>query len=440
MGLAAEDVDTVPVAVDGDALLRRIDLRVIPILFVIYLAAFLDRVNIANAITLGLPVDLHLDAKTNQTNVALTIFFVPYIIFEIPSNFLLRHFKPPVWLSGCVLLFGIVMICQGFAEAGIFPGSCYLIRFWYKREEAQQRFTVYWCSVLTASMFGGLLASAIANMDGIRRLSSWRWIFILEGTATVAVGFAAFFLVSDFPTEAKRLTEHEREWVVTRTGSGEKSDQPINARLMLHFFADVKNILAGLVYFSIVIPIYAFAYFAPTIVKTLGYSTVNTQLHTVPPTAAALALCLLIAFLSDRTGLRSPFIGVGLGLTIAGLAILITVHNIFSAQYTRLCLVAIGAFSAGPIIICWYVMSLDGHVNRSIGTGWMISFGTTEEIVATFAFLAKDAPRYHTGYSILLAFLCLGSLATALYMACVWRQVRRFQATDPPEEIRRRYF
>lgn len=115
MGLAAEDVDTVPVAVDGDALLRRIDLRVIPILFVIYLAAFLDRypplqtcyplslmpsrVNIANAITLGLPVDLHLDAKTNQTNVALTIFFVPYIIFEIPSNFLLRHFKPPVWCA-----------------------------------------------------------------------------------------------------------------------------------------------------------------------------------------------------------------------------------------------------------------------------------------------------------------------------------------------------
>ncbi|CAL8584609.1 High-affinity nicotinic acid transporter [Xanthoria parietina] len=348
------------------------------------------------------------------------------------------------------------MICQGFvqnysgliatrfflglAEAGIFPGSFYLISFWYKREEAQQRFTVYWCSVLTASMFGGLLASAIANMDGIRGLSSWRWIFILEGIATVAVGFAAFFLVSDFPTDAKWLTEDEREWVVTRTAIGEKSDQSINARTLLHFFADVKNILAGVMYFSVVIPIYAFAYFAPTIVKTLGYSAVNTQLHTVPPTAAALALCLIMAYLSDRTGLRSPFIGFGLGLIISGLAILITVHHTFSAQYAGLCLVAMGAFSAGPIIICWYVMSLDGHVNRSIGSAWIIGFGNTGGIVATFAFLAKDAPRYHTGYSILLAFVCLGSLATALYMACVWRQVKRIRANDPPEEGRRRYF
>lgn len=184
----------------------------------------------------------------------------------------------------------------------------------------------------------------------------------------------------------------------------------------------------------------AFAYFAPTIVKTLGYSTVKTQLHTVPPTAAALALCLLMAYLSDRTGLRSPFIGVGLGLTIAGLAILITVHDRFSAQYAGLCLVAMGAFSAGPIIICWYIMSLNGHVNRGIGSAWMNSFGNTGGIVATFVFLAKAAPRYHSGYSILLAFSCLGSLVTALYMACVWRQVKRFQATDPAEESRRRYF
>lgn len=325
-------------------------------------------------------------------------------------------------------------------------------------------------------MFGGLLASAIANMDGIRGLSSWRWIFVLEGIATVAVGFAAFFLVSDFPTDAKWLTEDEREWVVTRTAIGEKSDQSINARTLLHFFADVKNILAGVMYFCkspecaiepcswlmtssgcnsdlwSVVPgsaalvvesdalRTAFAYFAPTIVKTLGYSAVNTQLHTVPPTAAALALCLIMAYLSDRTGLRSPFIGFGLGLIISGLAILITVHHTFSAQYAGLCLIAMGAFSAGPIIICWYVMSLDGHVNRSIGSAWIIGFGNTGGIVATFAFLAKDAPRYHTGYSILLAFVCLGSLATALYMACVWRQVKRLRATDPPEEGRRRYF
>lgn len=112
-------------------------------LFLVYLAAFLDRVNIANALTLGLPKDLHL--KGNQSNVALTIFFVPYVLFEIPSNIFLKKFKPHVWLSGCILAFGIVMLCQGFvhnysgllatrfflglAEAGVFPGC----KFFHRR-------------------------------------------------------------------------------------------------------------------------------------------------------------------------------------------------------------------------------------------------------------------------------------------------------------------
>ena len=125
-----------PTTIDEKALLRKIDIRVIPMLFVLYLAAFLDRVNIANALTLRLPQDLHL--KGNEPNVALTIFFVPYVLFEVPSNICMKKFKPHVWLSGCILAFGIVMLCQGFvqsysgllatrfflglAEAGVFPG------------------------------------------------------------------------------------------------------------------------------------------------------------------------------------------------------------------------------------------------------------------------------------------------------------------------------
>lgn len=123
--------------IDEKTLLRKIDIRVIPILFLLYLAAFLDRVNIGNALTLHMPQDLHL--KGNESNIALTIFFVPYVLFEIPSNILLKKLKPHIWLSVCILAFGIVMLCQGFvqsysgllatrfflglAETGVFPGS-----------------------------------------------------------------------------------------------------------------------------------------------------------------------------------------------------------------------------------------------------------------------------------------------------------------------------
>ena len=177
----------------------------------------------------------------------------------------MKRLKPHVWLSGCMLAFGIVMLCQGFvqsysgllatrfflglAEAGIFPGSFYLISFWYKREEAQTRFTIFWCSVLTATMFGGLLASAIAKMDGIRGYSSWRWIFILEGLATILLSAISFFLISDFPEDASWLSTEERECVVARTRHG-LGDDKIGIQDIALFFTDIKNLFGGFMYFG----------------------------------------------------------------------------------------------------------------------------------------------------------------------------------------------
>jgi MFS family permease len=133
----------------------RIDLHVIPFLCILYLLAFLDRVNIANAKSFSLTNDLNLTGV--QYNTALTMFFIPYIIFEIPSNIFLKRLRPNVWLSLCMFLFGLVSICQGLVtsyggllttrfflglfESGMFPGSFYLIGMWYKRSEAQRRYS-----------------------------------------------------------------------------------------------------------------------------------------------------------------------------------------------------------------------------------------------------------------------------------------------------------
>ena len=126
----------------------------------------------------------------------------------------------------------------------------YLISFWYKREEAQRRFTIYWCSVLTASAFGGLLASAIANMNNVGGYSNWRWIFILEGIVTILIGILAFFLIADFPEQASWLTEEERSRVLVRTGQDIKTTERIVAKDLVRFFSDPKNILGGIIYFG----------------------------------------------------------------------------------------------------------------------------------------------------------------------------------------------
>ncbi|KAI1177947.1 putative allantoate permease [Nemania sp. FL0916] len=438
-----ESVSTV--AVDEDALsateaaslMRRIDLRVLPMLFLIYVVAFLDRANISNALTLSLPKELHLTAS--QPNIALAVFFVPYILFEVPSNVLMRKFSPRTWLSLCILGFGIVELAQafvtsysgllaarfflGFFEAGIFPGSFYLISFWYKREESQKRFTGYFCSVIVASAFGGLLASAIAGLDGVGGKSNWRWIFILEGIVTILVAVAAYFLVADFPSDAKWLSDTERSFVLSKCQKHEVgSEEGITRRDLALFFKDPKNILGAIMYFSVVVPVYSFAYFTPTIVKTLGFSVVQTQLHSVPPFAAALGLCIVLAYLSDRTDLRLPYALFSGALTIAGLAVLITTHGNFSAQYGGIFLVCMGAFTAAPTIICWYLMNLQGHKERSIGSGWIISFGNTGGILAPFTFLSSSAPYYRSGYAVCAGVSALGVVATICYALLILKE------------------
>lgn len=191
-------------------------MHIVPFLVVLYLLAFLDRVNIANARSFGLEEELGL--KKVDFNTALTIFFVPYIILEIPSNIFLKRFSPRIWLSVCCLGFGIVSIAQGLVqnyagllvtrfflgvfECGMFPGCFYLLGMWYRRQEAQKRFSLFFSSTSLAGAFGGLLASAIGKMDFLRGYRGWRWIFILEGVVTVLFGLLFLFTFPSFPEEA----------------------------------------------------------------------------------------------------------------------------------------------------------------------------------------------------------------------------------------------
>jgi MFS family permease len=207
-----------------------------------------------------------LNLTGEMPNTALVVFYAPYILFEIPSNVLMKRFNPHVWLSGCITAFGIVMLGQAFvtsyggliatrfflglAEAGIFPGSFYLISFWYKREEAQKRFTIYWSSVILAGAFGGLLATAISQMDGLRGMAAWQWIFCLEGIASILVGIAAFFFVTDFPKEASWLTPEEKAFLTEKTRSDESHVAPVTAKDVLHYLSDLKSHLGAIMYFS----------------------------------------------------------------------------------------------------------------------------------------------------------------------------------------------
>ncbi|KAI9739608.1 MAG: hypothetical protein M1834_006326 [Cirrosporium novae-zelandiae] len=424
-------------------LMTRVDLRIIPFLSIMYLLAFLDRTNIANAKIYNMVEDLNLNGT--KYNTALTIFFIPYILFEIPSNILLKKLRPHIWLSICLFLFGLITVCQGLvqsysgllatrfflglAETGMFPGCFYLIGMWYKRSEAQRRYSFFFSSTTLAGAFGGLLASAIGEMDGLRGYSGWRWIFILEGTLTCVVGIIFFFLLPDFVEDAKWLSEPERQYIKARLVSEQgKSgvEYHFGVADVLAVFKDPKIIIGGFMYFGLIVPAYGYAYFAPGIIKGYGYSTVSTQLHSVPPWAAAFVFAMVIAYISDKTRHRFAFTILPICVALAGFGILINVHHNTRLEYGALFLATMGCYSAMPVIVCWFNMNLGGHLRRSVGSAWQVSFGNIGGIIATYAFLSKDAPYYRPGYIICISFLCLSVISCVVYLiACLTQNRNR---------------
>lgn len=155
------------------------------------------------------------------------MFFIPYILLEFPSNILLKRLRPSLYLPALIISWGIMTICQGvtgsFAglvvcrvligvfEASYFPGMVYLISMYYKRAELQWRLSILWSAAILSGAFSGLLAYGLANMDGIANYGGWRWIFIVEGIATVVIAGAAIFVLPDRPATASFLTEEERQ-------------------------------------------------------------------------------------------------------------------------------------------------------------------------------------------------------------------------------------
>ena len=350
-----------------------------------------------------------------------------------------------MWLSGLMFMFGLVTMCQGFtknyagilvtrfllgvAEAGMFPGCFYLIGMWYKRSEAQTRYSFFFSSTSLAGAFGGLLASAIGKMDHLNGFRGWRWIFILEGILTMVVAMIFYFTLPSFPEDAKWLTEEERKFVIARlrVDQGHSAvERKITARDVARCFKDYKIWLGGLMYLGLIVPAYGYAFFAPTILSGLGYSAIQTQLHSVPPWVCSFTLSMIVAWLSDRFRHRLAFTLIPICIALAGFGILMNVHHNVNIQYTGLFLVAMGCYASMPIMICWFNMNLGGHHRRSVGSAWQVSFGNVGGIIATFIFLKKDAKTfYHRGYSICVGFICLAAASCIVYGFAVWRENKK---------------
>ncbi|KGQ08782.1 putative transporter C11D3.18C [Beauveria bassiana D1-5] len=423
---------------DEKKILRKMDIRLIPILALLYLLSFLDRGNIGNANIEGLSEDLRL--TPDQYNWCLTVFFFTYAFFEVPSNLMLKKLRPSRWLPSIMVAWGLVTtlmgivrnyhgllvarIFLGVAEAGLFPGVAL-------------RQAMFFSAASVAGAFSGLLAFAISKMHGVGGLEGWRWIFILEGLVTIVVAVVSFFTLYDFPETAGFLTEDERAFVVYRlkyqgqVTSTTSDGGPATARVaqseefqwkyVWQAFTDWQIYVNTFVSWGVVCPLYGISLFLPTIIKDLGYQKSTAQLMTIPIYITASVLAVFSAFFSDRVGMRSPFIVTLLCGMAAGFGMCIGSSDpkvVYGGVFFAACCI----YPAFPGVITWLSNNLAGSYKRNVGMALQVGIVNLGGAMAANFYRKKDKPRFILGHALELGFIGLGIVA-AVSLVVTYRRI-----------------
>ncbi|KAI0347208.1 MFS general substrate transporter [Trametopsis cervina] len=460
--------------------LWKLDLHILPALALLWLANFIDRSNVGNAKIAGLDVDTHL--KGNQFNTALAIFYVSLSggLF-VASNWVMKRVKPNRWLPLLVATWGVVTTLSGIVhnfsgllairfflglcEGGILPGMVLYLSTLYKPHELQLRVGIFYASASLSGAFGGLLASAIIRMDGIGGLHGWRWIFILEGIATVIIGFLAWLVMPANLSSATFFTDEERDFAVWRfrqatavtddaplsepsrritaadpekEGTDVKIEAASETAVIVHFeeekfewrevvrgLTDVQVWLTGFAYMGILVPLYSFSLFLPTIVAGLGYSGGQAQLHTVPPYVPAAVFTVLVAIWSDKLKWRGPFMLIFLPIAWVGYLIAVVAKTNLQ-RYIAVHLMATGVYPCAPCVLSILPNNTAGHYKRATATALQLAIANCGGFIATFAYTPDQAPAYKRGHSIALGFVSLAWVFVALNVAyCIYENKAR---------------
>lgn len=452
-GSGASDSEITVSGINERALLRKLDLRLLPAVGILYLLSFLDRSNVGNARIEGLLDDVHITG--NQYLTGLTLYFVGYVLFEIPCNIILKRTTPRIWLPTLTIVWGIVATLMGIvhnlagfllsrfflgvAESGLFPGVVFYFSMWYKRRERQYRISLFFSAASLAGAFGGILAYGIGRMRGIVWENGWRWIFILEGILTVVVAAAAYGFIHNYPDTSKFLTEDERKFIHQRLAADSDSthDERFNWGAVVEALKDPSCWLYGLGFHTMSLPLYTLSLFLPTIISNLGYTAATAQLLTVPPYAFAFITTASVAILSERLGQRAIFIGGSAIFAVIGYSILLGNSDPVArpgVSYVGVFFAAGGIYPASALVLSWPAINVSGQTKRAIANAMQISIGNLGAVLGTQLYRSTDGPRFIVGHSVALGYLVANAVVVTILAVRLKKENKRREGIT--EEIK----
>ncbi|SNT26423.1 MFS transporter, ACS family, tartrate transporter [Granulicella rosea] len=323
-------------SVDAAAIYRRITWRLIPYIFILYILAYLDRVNVGFA-ALEMKRDLHLSDTVYGTGAG--IFFLGSSLFDLPSNLLLGKVGPRIWIARIMITWGIIATCMmavkgahsfyllrfllGVSEAGFFPGMILYLTYWFPSRERARAVAKFMTATSIAGVVGGPLSSALLKLEGHSGLHGWQWLFLVEGVPTILMGVSVLFVLRDRPDDAPWLSEPEKKWLDNELEQDRKAGGASDKHHLLDAFkTPMVWVLAG-IFFLDQIGVYTVNLWMPLVLNSFlhasnpsGASTI-AKYATVPYIAAAI-FTVLIGWNSDRTGERRGHIALCLLLSAAG--------------------------------------------------------------------------------------------------------------------------
>ncbi|ORY61451.1 major facilitator superfamily domain-containing protein [Pseudomassariella vexata] len=432
----------------------KLDLYVCPTVAFLYLFCFIDRANVGNARLAGLETDLGMVGT--DYNTLLSVFYISYILFEIPSNITCKWLGPGWFIPIISLCFGIVSLGTAFVnslsqacgvrfilgvfEAGMMPGISYYLSRWYRRSELAFRLALFIVMAPLAGAFGGLLASGILSLSHFGGLHRWRMIFAVEGIITIGLSLISFFTLTDRPETARWLTQEEKDLAIARVKSERVSqtrvlDKIDGNKIKRGIFNPMVLATAWLFMFNN-ITVQGLAFFAPTIVATIypTATTVQKQLYTVPPYVVGAFFTLLIPYLSWKTDRRQIFFVLSTPLVIVGY-IMFLASTDPKVRYAGTFLLTSSTFAIGPLSNAQVAAQVVSDTSRSVAIGMNVMCGNVGGLIATWSYLAWDAPNYHVGNGINLAAASLILLFSTLTLFWMKWDNKRRDGKDIDQEL-----
>lgn len=423
--------DFVPPTPEEEAkLIRKLDLRLLPLVFLLYTLSVLDRSNLGNAKLAGMKKDI--DLSGNRYNFLGTLFYIAYILFQW-TLIGWKHFKPHNFCAVVVLFWGFVasvqaaafnykglLVCRfflGIAEAMYGPGVPLYLSFFYPREKIGFRHGVFISGAAMANVYGSVLAYGIAQIKGA--LAPWRILFLIEGLPTCAVALLAWWFLPDSIREAPFLSEREKAVALHFTARNQRVDvgkeHGVRFSEMFEAFKDPKSFLPAIMYFSCNVSFSSLPLFVPTIISEMGsFTTVASEGLSGPPYALCFFVILIFCWLSDRYKMRGPFVFASGLIAAVGFIINATVTS-SGPRYFSIFL-SVQIFAAVALLLAWTANLHATESQRSGGYTILATIGQCGPLLGTNVFPESEKPYYRKGMWISAAF-CLLVAGTAVVLS-----------------------